>query len=156
MAAQLSAHSALDVTTAFTVYRIIGRRPSQVYVDENMAPTDDTSSASRLWDQVFEEMTAHPGDQIQDRGGSIMLVTRDGDTFPIRLSRPEARAVDTAFTHAARALAADRALADRMLLEGYLRLGTVRRLKGPPPPSPNGVFDEEHPLVVGGKQDTTL
>lgn len=152
MAAQTSAHPALNVTHPFTVFRVIGRRPSSVYVDGDMAPTAKAPNGNgghRLWDLVYEQYTVHPGDQIQDRGGGIVLVTKDGQSHAVQLTEPHARELDTAFTHAAIALSADRQHAQALLKDGMVEIGTVRRIKWTQPMvTPKEVFAEDHPLVV--------
>ena len=47
------AHRALDVVAGFTIYRVIGRRPSGVYVDSSMRVTTDMRDA-QLRDVNFQ------------------------------------------------------------------------------------------------------
>jgi hypothetical protein len=136
------------VVSPVTVYLVVGRRPSGIYVDSAMRATTDTSGSQPLWDLVFEATTAQPGDQVQDRPGGIVLVDRDGEARAIQLVAPCARSLDGAFTHAERMLAADRAEVDRLIAVGVLSVGTVRRIKAPPPPRNNRTFAPDHPLVV--------
>lgn len=151
MGPQNTAHPALNVTQPFTLYRVVGRRPSSVFIDGNRTPTAGapTGAAQRLWDLVYEQYTVRPGDQIQDRGGGIVLVTKDGTSHAVRLTPPEPKDLGTAFTHAALALDADRALAHSLLKDGYVEIGTVRRVKWTQPMvTPKDTFSEDHPLVV--------
>ena len=142
------AHRALDIVAGFTIYRVIGRRPSGVYVDHAMQVTTDMRDAQPLWDPVFEAIPAEPGDQIQDRPGGIVLVTREGQPQPIQLTAPVPRTVESAFTHAERALAADRALLEQMLADGRVTVAPIRRIKLPAPSAAKTVFAEDHPLVT--------
>lgn len=142
------AHRALDVVAGFTIYRVIGRRPSGVHVDSSMRVTTDMRDAQPLWDLVFEVVPAGPGDQIQDRPGGLVLVTRDGQPRPIQLTPPVPRTVESAFTHAERALAADRALLDRLLADGSVTVAPIRRIKVPAPAAIKTIFAEDHPLVT--------
>ena len=142
------AHRALDILSGFAIYRVIGRRPSGVYVDGAMKATTDMRDAQPLWDSVFERARAEPGDQIQDRPGGIVLVTRDGKPQPVQLTQPVPRTIESAFTHAERALSADRALLERLLVERVVVLAPIRRIKLPPPPAIKTVFAEDHPLVT--------
>lgn len=146
MRASPAAHRAFEVISPIRLYRLIGRRPSNVYVDDNRQPSGDVHG-HRLWDLVFEEHDASPGDQIQDRPGGIVLVTRAGEAYPVQLTPPAARSPDTAFVHADMVLAADRRLAEEMLKEGRLATGAVRRIKAPVCSLPKTLFDENHPLV---------
>lgn len=142
------AHRGLDIVAPVTVYRVIGRRPSAVYVGARLEPTHDTTAGNRLWDLVFLQGEAEPGDQLQDRPGGLVLVTKGGECYPVQLSSPEPRQLETAFTHADHVLAADRTLADRMISEGVLAAGTTRRPKRPPAQPSHMTFAEDHPLVV--------
>ena len=140
----------LDVIGPITLYRAIGRRPSAVLVDEQRRPTGALGEAQgyRLWDLVFEECMARPGDQLQDRQGSIVLVTKDGQCNPVQLSPPQPRSVSTAFTHADQALSADWVVIDRLLADGLLVIGSIRRTKQVPFNPAQVKFDESQPLVV--------
>jgi hypothetical protein len=146
------AHRGFLVMEPITVYRVIGRRPSEVYVDSGQKATRHTIG-DRLWDPVFLQSGAGPGDQLQDRPGGLVLVTADGEAHPIQLSPPEARSVETAFTHADHVLAADRALADQMVVDGKLAAGATRRLKRPMIQMTQRKFGEGHPLVVDSLPD---
>lgn len=141
------AHRGFAVQEPITVYRVIGRRPSDVYVDSGRQASHD-SDGDRLWDPVFLQSSAQPGDQLQDRPGGLVLVTADGEAHPVQLSAPEPRSLETAFTHADHVLAADRALADRMMADGKLAAGATRRLKRPLMQFAQRKFAEGHPLVV--------
>src|SRR5690348_17509243 len=69
-----AAQRALDVITPVTIYRQIGRRPSQVYVNDAMGDaTPDKKAQHRLSDRVYWKTQAKPGDQIQDRRGGVLL-----------------------------------------------------------------------------------
>ena len=132
------------------VYRVIGRRPSAVYVDEQGQPTTDASGTRhRLWDLVFDEYVAEPGDQIQDRHSQITLVAGDGECSRVQLTTPTPRTLDNAFSHASRTLTADWAALDRLVAEGRLEKGTLRnRLRGPVREQPQAIFEDGHPLIV--------
>lgn len=141
----------LDVIAPIRLFRAIGRRPSAVAVDEQRRPVGTEEMRShRLWDLVFEECVARPGDQLQDRQGSIVLVTKEGQCNPVQLSPPQARSMSTAFTHADQALSADWAVIDQLLAEGMLAVGSIRRTKQAPFNPAQVKFDESQPLVVGG------
>ncbi len=147
MRGSLPAHRSFDVLVPFMVYRVIGRRPSSIYVDPERNTTTASETSHRLWDLVFEEARAVPGDQIQDRPGGIILLKPNGDAHPIQLSAPVPRTASTAFSHAELALSADRELAEAMLLDGRLAVAPVRRIRMPLNALPKEKFDENHPLV---------
>src|SRR5713101_4055017 len=87
-----AAQRALDVITPVAIYRQIGRRPSQVYVNDAMGDaTPDKKAQHRLSDRVYWKTEAKPGEQIQDRRGGVLLVTATGECYPIALAEPTPR-----------------------------------------------------------------
>lgn len=158
MRSPVSVRRGLNVVGPITLYRAIGRRPSAVVVDEQRRPLgapDDAAESRgaevcghRLWDVVFEEWVARPGDQLQDRQGSVVLVTRAGQCHPVQLSPPQPRSVSTAFTHANEALSADWRVIDRLMAEGLLVVGSIRRTKQAPFNPAQVKFDASQPLVI--------
>lgn len=138
----------LDVVVPVRLYRAIGRRPSPVYLDNERRPTAvATGGGGRLWDTVFEEYVAEPGSQLQQRQGSIVLMTPDGSTYPVQLSRPEPRTPANAFDHADQTLNADCGEIEKLLLDGSLAVGSIRRGKQAPFKPSDVKFGEEQPLV---------
>ncbi len=153
MRSPLPIRRGLDVLAPVTLYRAIGRRPSRVYVDEqrHAFDRDGAGKRHRLWDLVYERYEARPGDQLQDRQGGIMLVTRDGECCPVQLSEPCERTAEHAFTHADRALAADWTVIEGLIADGLLEVGSIRRTKQMPFNPAQVRLDEGHPLVVEKK-----
>jgi hypothetical protein len=143
------AQRALDVVAPVTIYRQIGRRLSRVSVDSEMNATKFAKAAPhRLKDRIYWRTEASPGDQIQDRPGGTLLVTAKGECYPILLAEPQPLEAGTAFTHADRAIRADRDVAERLLAEGKLIDATPRRPKGMPTRPADKILDDKHPLVV--------
>ena len=101
------ADRALDVVAAVVIHRPIGRRLSDVYVDEAMRPARSGKPTQRLSDMVYWRTRAMPGEQIQERSGGMVLVTKAGTCHPIRLSVPEPLHLEIAFAHAERAVRSD-------------------------------------------------
>ncbi len=131
-----AAQRALDVITPVAIYRQIGRRPSQVYVNDAMGDaTPDKKAQHRLSDRVYWKTEAKPGEQIQDRRGGVLLVTATGECYPIALAEPTPLTTETAFSHADLAIKADQAEAERLIAAGSLVEATPRRPK-------------HHPVVV--------
>ncbi len=143
-----AAQRALDVVSPIVIYRQIGRRPSQIYVNEAMEVVESGGAQHRLSDRVYWRTMAKPGDQIQDRPGGILIVTAAGEWYPILLAEPTPLASDTAFTHADLAIKADQNVMDGLVASGSLVDATTRRPKGPPSRSSDKVFAADHPLVV--------
>jgi hypothetical protein len=142
------ADRAYDVVQPVEIYRLIGRRPSQVYVDDRMSPTDSGRAQNRLSDGVYWRTTAKPGDQIQERPGTTLLVTADGHVHQILLSTPQPLEPATAFVHAQTAAKADRTRAEELKAAGLLGDGLPRRVKSEPSRASTQTFAEDHPLVV--------
>jgi hypothetical protein len=154
------ARRALEVVSSVVIYRAIGRRPSEVYVDDAMNTTRSSTARHRLRDLVYWRILAEPGDQIQDRPGGIILVTAAGECHPISLSVPQPLAVANAFTHAERAIAADRKLADELIANGMLVDALPRRPKLRASHPSTRMLPDSHPLIlddppVGLLEETT-
>ena len=144
-----AAQRALDVITPVTIYRQIGRRPSQVYVNDAMGDaTPDKKAQHRLSDRVYWKTQAKPGDQIQDRRGGVLLVNAAGECFPIALAEPTPLTTETAFTHADLAIKADQAEAEKLIAAGALVEATPRRPKHPPSRPPDRAYADDHPVVI--------
>jgi hypothetical protein len=143
------AQRALDVVSPCAIYRQIGRRNSRVFVDGEMNATKSKNAEHRLKERVFLRTEAKPGDQIQDRPGGTLLITAKGEWYPILLAEPQPLESATAFTHADRAIRADRDVAERLLAEGVLVEATsARRPKGMPSRPSDRLLADDHPLVV--------
>jgi hypothetical protein len=143
------AQRALDVVVPVVIYRQIGRRPSRVYVDAEMtAATPNAKAQHRLSDRVYWRTEAKPGDQIQYRPGGVLLLTAQGECFPITLAEPTPLTPETAFAHADLAIKADHVEAERLIGLGSLKEGTPRRPKLPPTRPSDKLFADDHPVVV--------
>jgi hypothetical protein len=143
------AQRALDVLAPVAIYRQIGRRNSRVFLDGDMNTTKSKGAEHRLKERVFLRTEAKPGDQIQDRPGGTLLITAKGEWYPILLAAPQPLEKDTAFTHAERAIKADRDVAERLLAEGKLTgATTARRPKGVPSRPSDRMLADDHPLVL--------
>jgi hypothetical protein len=142
------ADRAFDVFSPVVIHRPVGRRLSHIYVDDAMRPARSGRPTQRLSDVVYWRTHAVPGEQIQERSGAMVLVTRDGTFHPIRLSVPEPLHLESAFTHAARAIQSDRTIIQDLLAEGVLVEGRSRLCRGPLARWPNQLLPESHPLVI--------
>lgn len=139
---------ALDVLAPVLIHRPIGRRMSDIYVDEAMRPARSGKPTQRLSDVVYWRTHAVPGEQIQERSGGTVRVTRAGTFHPIRLSVPQPLHLDTAFTHAERAIQSDPAIVQHLLAKGVLVERPFRRPRGPLARWPDRLLPKCHPLVI--------
>jgi hypothetical protein len=142
------ADRALDVLAPVIIYCPVGRRLSDIYVDDTMRPARSGVPAQRLSDAVYWRTHAVPGEQIQERSGETMLVTQAGAFRPIRLSAPQPLQPETAFTHTERAIQADHAILQDLLAQGVLAERPSRRPRGPVARWPDQLLPEGHPLVI--------
>jgi hypothetical protein len=144
----LPANRSLDVHASVVVYRVVGRRPSGVYVNHEMQPSRSGTASQRLSEPVYWRTRAIPGDQLQERAGGMWLVAVSGRCHPVRLTAPIPIDVESAFTHAERAIHADCALIDTLMSDCVLVSGSYRRPQGPPSLGVRRLLAEDHPLVV--------
>jgi hypothetical protein len=136
------------VAIRFLVYRQIGRRPSRVYVDETIRPAAFGLPERRLFDNVFWRTFAEIGDQIEERAGGLLLLTKAMAYHPIQLSVPRMLEVATAFGHADAVLREDRKILDDLLAEGAVIEAPPRRSRLALSRAPDALFAEDHPLMV--------
>ncbi len=139
---------AFEAPEAIELFRIIGRRPSAVWVDNSGALAAPGPSSQRLREFVCWRTKSGAGDQIQERIGGFFLVTPSDSCHPILLSPPEALSPDTAFIHAQAAQARDVARVAELMAEGKLIEVVGRRPKTPPSRPGDTLLPEDHPLVV--------
>src|SRR5262245_8247903 len=112
-----------------------------------MRPVRSGKPTQRLSDVVYWRTHAVIGEQIQERSGAMMLVTRAGTFYPIRLSVPEPLQLETAFTHTERAIQSDRTIVQDLLTEGVLVERPSRRCRGSLTRHLQ-LLPENHPLVI--------
>jgi hypothetical protein len=146
--ARFLADRCVVVAAEFPVYRQIGRRPSQVYVDDTMRPAASGLSERRLFDNVFWRTAAEIGDQIEERAGGLVLQTKEMACHPIQLSAPRMLEVATAFGHADAVLREDRKILDDLVTRGAVVEGSPRRSRAILSRLPDAVFAANHPLVI--------
>jgi hypothetical protein len=132
----------------FPIYRQVGRCPSQVYVDDAMCPAASGLPARRLFDNVFWRTFAEIGDQIEERAGSLLLLTKDLGCHPIQLSAPRPLQVASAFGHADAVLRENKKILDDLLAEGTVVAASPQRSRVASSRLSDAMFAEDHPLVV--------
>jgi len=154
-AARFPADRYVTAAAQFAVYRQIGRCPSRVYVDEAMRPAASGSPARRLFDNVFWLTSTEIGDQIEERAGGLVLLTKDMACHPIQLSAPRAIDVATAFGHADAVLREDRKILDELLAEGAVVEASPQRSRVVLSRPPETLFAEDQPLVVTARPDNS-
>jgi hypothetical protein len=146
--ARFPADRHVTVVARFPVYRQVGRRPSQVYVDDTMRPAASGLPERRLFDNVFWRTFAEIGDQLEERAGGLLLLTKEMECHPIQLSAPRFLEVATAFGHADAVLREDRKILDGLLAEGAVVVASPLRSRVAQSRVPDAVFADDHPLVV--------
>jgi hypothetical protein len=139
---------AFEAPAAIELFRIIGRRPSNVWVDNAGALTAPGPGAQRLREFVCWRTRSGAGDQIQERVGGFFLVTASDACHPILLCPPEPLSPDTAFVHAQSSQARDTARVAELVAADRLIEVVGRRPKTPPSRPGDTLLPEDHPLVV--------
>jgi len=142
------AERSVTVIARFPIYRQIGRRPSQVYVDETMRPAASGAPARRLSDNVFWRTYAEIGDQIEEHAAGLLLLTDPTVSHRIQLSAPRPLEVATAFAHADTILREDRKILDGLLASGTVGEALSQRSRSIASRVPDTSLAEDHPLVV--------
>lgn len=142
------ARKAFAVLKPIPLYRPVGRRLSNVYVNAELQPAAPDKAAHRLAERVYQRIEAQPGDQLQDRVGGLILVGEDGSWFPVRLAEPRPRDMKTAFSHAEVADDDDRQAVEALMADGMLEEVKARRLRGGVSRSSLPLVADGHPLVV--------
>lgn len=139
---------AFEATSPIEIYRVAGRRPSTVWVDnagQIGAAGPDTQPLKEL---VFWRTQTQPGEQIQEHVGGMFLVTVKGDCHPITLSAPAPLTAQTAFASAQARRDADEARIEALIAAGSLVEVEGRRPKGNSSRPGDRLVPATHALVV--------
>ena len=139
---------AFEFVVPVDIYRVIGRRPSSVWVDATGAITAAGPPSQQLKETVYAHGTAAPGEQLQERVGGLFLVAPDGTSEPVILSSPRPIDPQTAFEYARVSREDDLAIIETLLASGALRPVKGYRLSQKPSRPGDRVLTSDHPLVV--------
>ncbi len=139
---------AFEVVAPMEIYRLIGRRPSAVWVDDAQTAVPAGSGRYRLSELVYWRTQAVPGEQIHEHDRGLFLMTSDDLCHPISLTQPTPLEAVTAFTHAQTVLTADMAAIERLVTQGVMAQVKPRRPPRPPLRPVDRVLADSHPLVV--------
>jgi hypothetical protein len=140
---------AFEAAQPVDIYRVAGRRPSNVWVDASGAIADcEGPESQRLKELVYWHTRTGPGDQLQERLGGFFLVTADGQCHPITLCPPTPIEPGTAFQHAQATRDADAARVEALVAAGVLVPVTGRRPGGPPSRPADRLVPADHALVI--------
>jgi hypothetical protein len=139
----------LDVVSPIEIFRVVGRRPSTVWVDADMKVCAPDGGGSRLSELAYWRTRAEIGEQIQERMGGTFLVTRDGlGCHPIALGTPHPLEAASAFIHAQAVRQDDGKRIEELIASGALVEASPKRLKGPPSRPTDRILPADHPLIV--------
>jgi hypothetical protein len=139
---------AFEPVGAIDIYRVAGRRPSNVWVDASGKLEVPGPTSQRLKELVYWHTKTKPGEQLQERLGGMFLVTADGACHPIALCPPKPIEPTTAFQHAQTVRDEDAAQIERWLAGGKIVQVEGRRPGGPPSRPADRLVPADHPLVV--------
>jgi len=148
MAAQQKAIRAFETAKPVEIYRVIGRRPSDVWVDAAHKIAEPGAPNQPLKELVYWHTTTKDGDEIQERVGGMFVVTADGGCHPIALCPPEPLQAATAFLHAQGVRLRDAAKVVELLAQGDIVEIVGRRPTAPASRPGDRLLPEGHALVV--------
>ncbi|MGE0718562.1 MAG: hypothetical protein AB7P02_24150 [Alphaproteobacteria bacterium] len=139
---------AFAINRPIEIFRVAGRRPSNVWVDEAGNTMTSGTAAQRLKELVYWRTRTAPGDQIQERLGGLFVTTPSGECHPVALTEPLPATPETAFLGAQSIRERDAARLTELIASGDLVEATGLRLRGPPSRPGDRLVPPEHPLIV--------
>lgn len=139
---------AFEFTTSVDIYRVAGRRPTDVWVDGSGKLVAPGPGAQPLKELVYWHTHATVGEQLQERLGGLFLVTPEGVCLPVVLSPPQPIVAETAFGHAQVARAGDNAAIDALIASGALIPVRGYRVMHHPSRPGDRLVPADHALVV--------
>jgi len=150
MAAMPKPIRAFDLAAPVDIYRVIGRRPTTIWVDAAGRIAQHGASGQALREFVYWRTVAAPADQVQvqERVGGLFLVTREGACHPIALAPPHPIDPEAPFLHAQTARAEDGVVIDSLLAAGRIILATGYKVMQNPSRPGDRLLPADHPLVV--------
>jgi hypothetical protein len=139
---------AFEPAAPIEIYRVAGRRPSNVWVDASGALAEPGPACQQLKELVYWHTRTRPGDQVQERLGGMFVVTPDGSCHPIALCPPAPIDSATAFQHAQVMREADAARIEELVASGALIPVAGRKPDGPPSRPADRLVPADHALVI--------
>ncbi len=139
---------AFEVVAPVDIYRVVGRRPADVWVDASGNITAPSPASQQLTELVYWHTAVMPGEQIQERLGGLFLVTPEGACHPIALFQPQPINPKTAFLHAQTVRTDNEAVLDALLAANrFTQVRGFRVTHYPSRPSARLVA-ADHPLII--------
>lgn len=148
MVAQQKAIRAFSVANSVDIYRVIGRRPSSVWVDDSRRIAEPGPQNQPLKELVYWHTKTKPGEEIQERIGGLFLVTVDGACHPIALCLPEPLEPGTAFVHAQAVRQKDAERITQLLAQGDIVEVPGKKPTYPASRPGDRLLPQDHALVV--------
>jgi len=139
---------AFECVRPIEIFRVIGRRPTDIWVDSAGARAPAGPGRQRLTELVYWRTETTLDQQIQERIGGFYVVTSEGACHPLSLSTPHPIDPANPFQHAQIVRTGDEACLDALIAEGALvQVHGYRVIHHPSRPS-DRVVAADHPLVV--------
>ena len=150
MAAMPKPLRAFDLAAAVDIYRVIGRRPTTIWVDASGRITQGGANRQPLREFVYWRTVAAPADQVQvqERLGGFFIVTREGACHPIALAPPHPIDPEAPFLHAQTARAEDGAAIESLLAAGLIVPGSASKVTQNPSRPGDRLVPADHPLII--------
>ena len=150
MAAFPKSIRAFDLAASVDIYRVIGRRPTEILVDASGHVAQGGADRQPLREFVYWHTVAEPADQVQvqERLGGLFLVTREGACHPVSLSLPRSTDPEVPFLHAQTARAENGAAIESLLAAGRIVPGSAHKVTQNPSRPGDRLVPADHPLIV--------
>lgn len=141
---------AFNLATSVDVFRVIGRRPTEILLDASGQVAQRGGDRQPLREFVYWHTVAGPADQVQvqERLGGLFLVTREGACHPVSLSIPRPTDPAAPFLHAQTARAEDGATIESLLAAGRIVPGSGYKVTQNPSRPGDRLVPADHPLIV--------
>ena len=140
----------LEVRERLTLYEVVGRRPSAVFLDDDLNPTATAQGPHRLTDLVYRRAFAEPGDQLHLMSGQTLLFDGAQTYRAVLLSEPRPLELATALVHAQRVREVEVETIERAVVAGSLAEALARPSKTAQVMRADARFGADHPLIVAG------
>jgi hypothetical protein len=144
----LKPQRSLDVRVPFQLYQIIGRRPSAVYVDDDLKPMAAGDEPNRLRELVYRHGRAVPGEQIHLASGRTFVLDAHNVYRGVLLIDPRPISIEDALTHAAQDRASEESKIEDLILAGAVIDALPRRSHTAALPRYDRLYAAGQPLVV--------
>jgi hypothetical protein len=139
---------AFECVRPIEIFRVVGRRPTDIWVDGAGAISTPGPDKQSLTELVYWRTATTLEQQLQERLGGLFVVTPEGACHPVSLSPPHPIDRQNPFLHAQTVRSGDEVLLESLIQSGDLvQVHGYRVMHHPSRPS-DRLVAADHPLVV--------